>query len=185
MNYRLKKSDAAEERDKGVLGTAVRRLLPLMKDEKRSVIIALGAIFVTSATTLIAPVIIAHTIDTYIQNKIFSGVAEFSIILLFVYLVGAIASYIQVRTMGAVGRRVLFNLRNAIFNKLESLPVAFFNQNKAGDLISRINNDTDKLNQFFAQALMQFASNIVLIVGAEYFCSSSTYRSVRPRSYLR
>ncbi len=169
MNYKLKKSDAAEEREKGVLGTAVRRLLPLMKEEKRSVAIALVAILITSAMTLIAPVIIAHTIDTYIQNKIFSGVVEFSVILLFIYIIGAISNYIQVRTMGAVGRRVLFNLRNAIFNKLESLPVAFFNQNKAGDLISRINNDTDKLNQFFSQALMQFASNLVLIVGAGIF----------------
>ena len=68
--------------------------------------------------------------------------------------------------MGGVGRRVLFNLRNAIFNKLQSLPVAFFNQNKAGDLISRINNDTDQLNQFFAQALMQFVGSLFLIIGA-------------------
>jgi ATP-binding cassette subfamily B protein len=67
--------------------------------------------------------------------------------------------------MGGVGRRLLFTLRNTIFTKIESLPVAFFNQNKAGDLVSRINNDTDKLNQFFAQALMQFISNMLLIVG--------------------
>ena len=44
--------------------------------------------------------------------------------------------------------------------------MAFFNANKAGDVISRINNDTEKLNQFFAQALMQFLSNFVLIAGA-------------------
>ncbi len=168
-NYRLRKADEANEREKGVLGTAVRRLLPLMKEEKRSVAIALVAIFFTSAATLLAPVIIAHTVDTYIQNKDFGGVLGFSGLLLLIYVVGAIASYVQVRTMGAVGRRVLFNLRSAIFDKLESLPVAFFNQNKAGDLISRINNDTDKLNQFFAQALMQFASNAVLIVGAGVF----------------
>ena len=71
--------------------------------------------------------------------------------------------------MGGVGRRLLFNLRNKIFNKLQELPVAFFNQNKAGDLISRINNDTDKLNQFFSQALMQFISNIIFIIGTGIF----------------
>ena len=71
--------------------------------------------------------------------------------------------------MGGVGRRLLFNLRTKIFGKLQELPVAFFNQNKAGDLISRINNDTDKLNQFFSQALMQFISNIILIVGTGIF----------------
>jgi ATP-binding cassette subfamily B protein len=169
MNYKLKAADAVQEREKGVLGTAVRRLIPLMKEEGRSVIIALVAILLSAASTLLAPVIIAYTVDHYIATKDFHGVLVWSGILLVVYIIGSITSYVQVRTMGAVGRRILFNLRNAIFNKLQSLPVAFFNQNKAGDLISRINNDTDKLNQFFAQALMQFASNIVLIVGAGVF----------------
>ena len=169
INYRLKKADDAKESQKGVLGTALRRLLPLMAQERGSVIIALVAIAISSASTLIAPAIIAHTVDSYIQNKNFDGVLQFSGLLLLVYIFGAIASYVQVRTMGGVGRRVLFNLRNTIFNKLQSLPVAFFNQNKAGDLISRINNDTDKLNQFFAQALMQFISNFVLIAGAGVF----------------
>ena len=61
--------------------------------------------------------------------------------------------------MGGVGQRMLFTLRNSIFNKLQLLPVGFFNQNKAGDLISRVNNDTDKINQFFSQSLMQFIEN--------------------------
>ena len=71
-----------------------------------------------------------------------------SLFVLAIYITGSVASYVQVRTMGGVGRRVLFHLRNALFLKLQELPVAFFNQNKAGDLISRLNNDTDKLNQF-------------------------------------
>jgi ATP-binding cassette subfamily B protein len=73
---------------------------------------------------------------------------------------------VQAQQMGLVGRRVLFNLRNAIFTKLQQLPLDFFNQNKAGDLISRINNDTDKLNVFFAQALVQLAANLCLMGGA-------------------
>jgi ABC-type multidrug transport system fused ATPase/permease subunit len=66
-------------------------------------------------------------------------------------------------------QKTLFSLRNAIFTKLQELPVAFFNQNKAGDIISRINNDTDILNQFFSQALMQFVGNAFLIAGAGVF----------------
>lgn len=169
MNYKLSKADEVQERQKGVLMTAWRRLVPLMKDEKRPVSIALIAIFVNSASALIAPVIIAHTVDVYIQTKNFQGVLLFSALLLVVFLAGGVASYVQVLFMGGVGRRVLFNLRNSIFNKLQELPVAFFNQNKAGDLISRINNDTDKLNQFFAQALMQFVGNFVLILGTGVF----------------
>ncbi|WP_432708547.1 ABC transporter ATP-binding protein, partial [Pedobacter sp.] len=77
--------------------------------------------------------------------------------------------YLQTKLMGGVGQRMLYTLRNAIFNKLLTLPVGFFNQNKSGDLISRVNNDTDKLNQFFSQALMQFIGSIVTMVGAGIF----------------
>ena len=70
------------------------------------------------------------------------------------------------RMMGGIGQRMLFSLRNAVFNKLQELPVDFFNQNKAGDLISRINNDTDKVNQFFSQSLMQFIGSIFTMTGA-------------------
>nr|NCW96669.1 hypothetical protein [Actinomycetota bacterium] len=55
------------------------------------------------------------------------------------------------------------------FLKLQELPVAFFTQNKVGDLISRINSDTDKLSQFFAQALVQFVGNFFVITGAGIF----------------
>ena len=71
---------------------------------------------------------------------------------------------------------MLFNLRNALFTKLQELPLDFFNQNKAGDLISRINNDTDKLNQFFAQALVQLAANLFLMTGAAIFLLSLNVR---------
>ena len=73
------------------------------------------------------------------------------------------------RMMGGIGQRMLFSLRNAVFNKLQELPVDFFNQNKAGDLISRINNDTDKVNQFFSQSLMQFIGSIITMTGAGIF----------------
>ena len=71
---------------------------------------------------------------------------------------------------------MLFNLRNALFTKLQQLPLDFFNQNKAGDLISRINNDTDKLNQFFSQALVQLAANLFLMAGAAIFLVSLNLR---------
>jgi ATP-binding cassette subfamily B protein len=176
MNYSLSKQNNANEKEKGVLYTAWKRLIPLMTEERKSVTIALIAILVSSASTLIVPVIIAHIVDVYIVAKNYSGVVFFSEILFFVFLVGLISSYIQVKTMGGVGRRLLFNLRNKIFNKLEELPVEFFNQNKTGDLISRINNDTDKLNQFFAQALMQFISNMVLIVGTGILLLSINFK---------
>jgi ATP-binding cassette subfamily B protein len=71
--------------------------------------------------------------------------------------------------MGYIGQNILFKLRQALFSKIQSLPLAFFNQNKLGDLISRINNDTDKLNQFFSQQLNQFAGNFFTMLGISIF----------------
>jgi ATP-binding cassette subfamily B protein len=149
--------------------SALRRLVPLMADERRLVGLALLAVVVSSLTALLAPVIISNTVDRYIQGRNFAGVLQWAAILLGIFVIGMVATYYQTQRMGTVGRRVLFKLRNALFTKLQQLPLDFFNQNKAGDLISRINNDTDKLNQFFAQSLVQLASNLFLMVGAVIF----------------
>jgi ATP-binding cassette subfamily B protein len=164
MNYRLNTSGA--NAGKEPIWVSLRRLLPLMVGEGRTVAIAFAAILTSSAVTLAAPLIIGHIVDSFITTGDYAGLFAWSGILLAVFAVGLASGYIQTRTMGGVGRRILFNLRNAIFIKLQQLPVAFFNANRSGDLISRINNDTDKLNQFFAQALMQFLGNAFLIVGA-------------------
>jgi len=169
MNYSLTKTDNEKEKEKKVLSTAWRRLVPLLAEEKRFVILSLFAIMVNVSVSLVVPVVVARIVDTYIINKNYQGLLVSSGLLFFIFLIGLVANYVEVKTMGGVGRRLLFNLRNKIFNKLQELPVSFFNQNKAGDLISRINNDTEKLNQFFSHALMQFISNIVLIVGTGVF----------------
>jgi len=167
-NYNLTANKAGTE-PKNAMLAAVKKLWPLMRDEKKNLGIAFAAILVNSALTLFAPLLIAFVINTYFISRNFHGVLVYSEILLGMYLVALVASYLQTRVMGGIGQRVLFNLRNAVFNKLQELPVAFFNQNKAGDLISRINNDTDKLNQFFSQALMQFIGTIFTMIGAGIF----------------
>jgi ATP-binding cassette subfamily B protein len=129
------------------VGMALKRLAPLMADEKRTVALVFLAIIVSTASALLAPVIISRAIDVNIRNKDFLGLLELSALLLVIYVAGLFATYFQTQRMGTVGRRVLFKLRNALFTKLQELPLDFFNQNKSGDLISRINNDTDKLNQ--------------------------------------
>jgi ATP-binding cassette subfamily B protein len=145
---------------------AIKKLLPFLSEEKKRLTIAFIATIINASLNLTGPALIGYTIDHYVVTKQYHGVLVFAGILLGIYVCAFMANYIQTRLMGTVGQNVLFKLRNTVFNKLQSLPVAFFNQNKAGDLISRINNDTDKLNQFFSQSLVQFAGNIFLIIGA-------------------
>jgi ATP-binding cassette subfamily B protein len=163
-------------KEKGTLARAWKNLSPLLAGESKNLIIALVAVVIGSVGTLLAPIIIAHAIDAYITHGNFSGVILSSVELLVVYAAVLIAGYFQTKRMGTVGRGVLFKLRNELFTKLQSLPISFFNQNKAGDLISRINNDTDKLNQFFSQALVQFLGSAFLIAGAGIFLVALNWR---------
>jgi ATP-binding cassette subfamily B protein len=168
MNYNLNDISGAKEQKKSTLA-ALKKLLDLIQEEKRTIILAMVIIFVNAWLSLLGPYLIGYTIDTYIQSKQYQGVILFSGILLGIYLTAFVTNYLQIKIMGGVGQRMLFSLRNAVFNKLQELPVDFFNQNKAGDLISRINNDTDKLNLFFSQSLMNFIGSIFTMVGAGIF----------------
>jgi len=171
MNYNLNKI-ADNPQQKNTTTRALRKLLFFLRNERQRLITSFCIILMTSAISLTIPYIIGNTIDHYVQAKDFDGVLYNGGIVLVLALLMLITNYVQTRLMGGVGQRVLYDLRNAVFVKLQELPIAFFNQNKAGDLISRINNDTDKLNQFFSQSLTQFVGGIVTMVGAGIFLVS-------------
>ncbi|WP_420149900.1 ABC transporter ATP-binding protein [Spirosoma sp.] len=171
MNYDLNQFVGQKE-EKNATYKALRKLLTLIKDERRTLILAFLALLVNSSLNMLSPMLVGRAVDQYIQTKQYEGLLVYGGVLLSMYVVTFGTNYLQTRLMGEVGQRTLFRLRNAVFNKLQELPVAFFNQNKAGDLISRINNDTDKLNQFFSQSLMQFVGSIFTMVGAGIFLLS-------------
>ena len=171
MNYNLNILSEESVKKRSTF-TAVKSLVSYVVEEKKILFLAFFAIIIAAILTLLSPVIIGHVIDKYIQSKQFNGVITYSGILLGMYLISFVAGYLQTKLMGTVGQNMLFSLRNAVFNKLQALPVDFFNQNKAGDLISRINNDTDKINQFFSQSLMQFLRFILIMIGAGIFLLS-------------
>ncbi len=174
MNYNL--NDIAALQQKSSTLSSLQKLLQLIKEERKNLLLALFAILSNSGLNLLGPLIIGYTIDTYVVHKNYTGVLTYSGLLLFMYMLAFIASYQQTKIMGGVGQKMLFTLRNSIFNKLLELPVDFFNQNKAGDLISRVNNDTDKINQFFSQSLMQFIGTIVTMAGAGIFLLIINFR---------
>lgn len=169
MNYNLNRDNTKE---KTSTVAALRKLLQLISSEQKTLLLGMLTILINSALLLIGPLLIGYTIDHYVRTKNFDGVLQYASILLGMYLLALVTGYFQSKLMGGVAQRMLYTLRNAIFNKIQELPVAFFNQNKAGDLISRVNNDTDKINQFFSQSLMQFIGSMVTMIGAGAFLLS-------------
>ena len=169
-------NQSPEQNEKLNIWQTLAKLFPLVRSEKNRIIWAGIAVLVGSGLALTAPVLIGRAVDKYIVTKQFHGVLVYGAILLAIYIVSLVVNYFQTIIMGTVGQNVLFNLRNSLFKKLQSLPIAFFNQNKAGDLISRINNDTDKLNQFLSQSLVQFVASLITIIGAAIFIVAINWR---------
>ncbi|HLZ86357.1 MAG TPA: ABC transporter ATP-binding protein, partial [Puia sp.] len=180
-NYNL--NSLTEEQPKSKTWPALRKLVGLLPEQRGKLILALITMVIYAILSMLPPVLIGFTINKVLLHKdalatmdvfgwhILSGTGYGLVLtvcscLLVIYLLNLGAVYLRTILMGGFGQHLLFTLRNAIFNKLQELPVAFFARNKAGDLISRINNDTDKLNQFFSQSLMQFVSSIFIIAGA-------------------
>lgn len=181
QNYNLNAS--TEGNAKSGTWSALLKLVNLLPEQRGRLILALLAIIAYSVLSMLPPALIGFTLNnilsshsphdglhilgwTFLRGSGYPLVLTVCGYLIAIYVLNLGAVYLRTILMGGFGQHLLFTLRNTIFNKLQELPVAFFAQNKAGDLISRINNDTDKLNQFFSQSLMQFISSIFVVIAS-------------------
>lgn len=169
MSYNLNGKKGESASDKVTTKVILTRLMSLVGQERNNLYIAMLFIFINSGLNLIAPYLMGQAVDKFVVTHQYDGLVKYSLILLGVFLLALVSGYTQAQLMGRVGQRMMFNLRNNVFSKLQELPISFFTQNKAGDLISRVNNDTDKINQFFSQSLVQFMSSIFTMLGAGIF----------------
>lgn len=128
-------------------------------------IIAFVMVLIGSVINVVAPEIIGQASQKALMDRDKVALLQAVIGLLVLFIGSAIASYFQILVMGWIGQELLAKLRAKIFEKIQSLPLAFFNENKSGDLISRINNDTDKLNQALSETLLRFLGNVVVMIG--------------------
>lgn len=163
MNYFL--GDSETQVEKVGVRKALKSLYRFVKGSRLGFLVSFIFLLTNSITVIIAPFIIGDVTNKYIpigdRDNLFKAV----LLLAAIYIIGSLASYFQIRVMGRVGQNILFRVRNAIFQKIQSLPLQFFNQNKSGDLISRINNDTEKLNQSFSETLLRFTGDIIVLLG--------------------
>ena len=180
-NYNL--NALTEAQPKSSTWSALRKLANLLPEQRGTLILALITMIGYAVLSMLPPALIGYTINhiidakqnndglnilgmTILRGSGYALILTVCVWLLVIYLLNLTAVYLRTVLMGGFGQKLLFTLRNNIFTKLQELPVGFFAQNKAGDLISRINNDTDKLNQFFSQSLMQFISSFFIVIGS-------------------
>jgi ATP-binding cassette subfamily B multidrug efflux pump len=146
-------------------GTTARRLLSELCPHGRRLIFVLVLVVVAAAAQAGGPWLIGRAIDLYILRGDADGLAWTMLLLLGVYLVGTFASRGQILRVGSVGQSVLASLRERIFERLLRLPLGYFDRRPAGDLMSRVTNDVDTLNQLLSQGITQLLGSLFSLVG--------------------
>ena len=74
--------------------------------------------------------------------------------------------YLQVRIMQNVGQRTLYDLRKEIFERMQRLPMSFFDRNPVGRLVTRVTTDVDALNDLFAAGIAAMANDALILLAS-------------------
>jgi ATP-binding cassette subfamily B multidrug efflux pump len=142
-----------------------RRLLGELRPYGRQLILALVLVVLGALSQAGGPWLIGRAIDRSILGGHPPGLARIMLLLLGVYLVGTLASRGQIRQIGSVGQSILASLRERIFERLLRLPLGYFDGRPVGDLMSRVTNDVDTLNQLLSQGLTQLLGSLFSLIG--------------------
>lgn len=162
---------------KNVKNTLKRLILSIKDEYKRLAIVIVSVIFYT-ALTIAAPVYSAKIIDLLwnaIQNSMANG-TTFSItweqggfeicILLLIYIVTAIFYILQKFMMTSFSERLSFKLRNEISNKINLLPLSYFDNHKHGEILSKATNDLDKMSEAIQTGLLTLFTSVGTVIGS-------------------
>jgi ATP-binding cassette subfamily B multidrug efflux pump len=141
-------------------GAVAARLAGHLKPYWPHLTVMLILVMINAATFAAAPFLIGRAIDQFISVGDRAGLGRTVLLLLATYLLGVVTMGGQFYLMGWVGQRVLASMRDEIFAKIQALPLSYFDQHDAGDLMSRLTNDVDVLNQLLGGGLVQLLSGI-------------------------
>lgn len=126
-------------------------------------------VIIFSLTSTLASVLIPQTlqiaIDTNIPAKDIAGLQNTSLFFIGLVAIFFITSVFQVNLSGKISQKALFNLRKNLFKKLQDLPIAFFNQNKIGDIEIRISSNVENINRFFSEGVIRIINIFVSLIG--------------------
>lgn len=152
------------------LKLALKKLFHYMKKYVPLIIIALILAILSSILVIIGPNKLSdltNEISNGIMSKInIDAIKSISIFLLIIYVVGSIFDYIQGFIMSTVSNKFAQSLRTQISNKINKLPLKYFDNHSYGDILSRVTNDVDTINMALQQSLGTLVSAITLFLGS-------------------
>ncbi|MBC1224791.1 ABC transporter ATP-binding protein [Nostoc sp. UCD121] len=145
--------------------STLRRFLQYLLLYRKEIPIALTLVFIGAVTQAIGPFFLGWSIDRLIAQGNLQGLLLLLGLLALNYGLGILAIRGQIIRVGWIMQRLLAQLRQDIFLKIQSLPLSFFDRSEAGDLMSRLLNDVNTVNQAFGLTIAQMLGNIFSLVG--------------------
>ena len=163
--------DQAKQHTKGNRLKVLGRLLKVvLTTSPWMLIVSVITIILSAGSAVIGSLFIERLIDTYVTPLLHEKVPNYgpllnAILVMFgIYAIGFISNYLFSMLMGVLAQKVQFRVRNETFTHMESLPIAYFDQNNYGDIMSRYTNDIDTLMQMISQSLPQFLNSALSLI---------------------
>ena len=158
------------ERPQNVKGTLLRILSYLKPFRARLILTAFCVIFASLAgvagTYFIKPIINRYLVPFIGQGNVdLSGFAHLMLVLIAIYLVGVVASYLQQYNMMIISTAVLRQVRTDMFDHMMGLKLKYFDSHTHGEIMSRYTNDTDTLREMVSQSLPNIFSSGLTVIG--------------------
>lgn len=166
----------AVEKAKDFKGT-MKKLGVYLKPYSLSIAIVILFAIGSAAFSIVGPKILGKATTKIFEGLVqkISGVPDASIdfgyigniamILVALYLVSSLFGIIQSFIMSGVAQKVSYNLRKQISEKMDTLPLNYFDTRTNGEVLSRITNDVDTVNQTLNQSLSQIITSVVTLIG--------------------
>ncbi|SIQ50951.1 ATP-binding cassette, subfamily B [Bacillus cereus] len=143
----------------------VMRVWNYMGYQKAALTFVIFLVFVTTLLGLLGPYLMGVIIDQYIVPKDLSGTARMCMLLIVIYGITVFLTWLQTFVMINVALKTIQKIRQDIFEKIQTLSLRFFDIRSQGDLMSRVTNDIDNLNQALTQSVVQIISSALTFIG--------------------
>jgi ATP-binding cassette subfamily B multidrug efflux pump len=134
----------------------IQRLWKYLSRQKILLLIIIALLLINTGTTLMASYLLRPIINKYILPHNIPGLIKMIILLLSIYLFGAIAAIFQNRLMIIVAQKTISIIRVDLFSRIQSLPLKFFDSHNHGELMSRFTNDVDNISDSLNKVLHNF-----------------------------
>ena len=113
--------------------------------------------------------------ESFLGDNVYAYILAAIIILAIIYLTGIVAQFLQARIMLSVSQGAVVKIRNDLFEKLQKLPVKYFDQNPTGEIMSRFTNDIDNIDIMLNNALTSLCSGSITLIGTFVFMITTNW----------